>query len=77
MMPMSIVGGSYRKVNPQLRQIVTSLNEINKSLSRAPDYWWVGKNDSPTLKDDPTLHVLDEIRKFDQHEGGNLRMEAK
>ena len=77
-MPMSIVGGhkgSYRKVNPQLRQIVTSLNAICESLSLAPDYWW--KNDSVTLKDDPTLRMLNEIRKFDQHEGDNLHMEEK
>ena len=41
-MPMSIMGTgrSYRNVNPQLLQMVASLNIICDSLRRAPDYWW-------------------------------------
>jgi hypothetical protein len=42
-MPTSLTGGhkgSYRKVNPQLLQTVTSLNTICRSLNRAPDFWW-------------------------------------
>jgi hypothetical protein len=47
-MPTSLTGGhkgSYRKVNPQLLQTVTSLNTICRSLNRVPDFWWTASSD--------------------------------
>ena len=47
-MPTSLTGGhkgSYRKVNPQLLQTVTSLNTICRSLNRSPDFWWTTSSD--------------------------------
>jgi hypothetical protein len=54
--PMSLVGGkgSYRKVNPQLLQTVTSLKAICQSLNRAPDYWWKTATSDATLSVFPT-----------------------
>ena len=54
-MPMSVIGdhkGSFRKINPQLLQMVTSLNVICQSLNRAPDHWWMmgSKNKSSEIQ---------------------------
>lgn len=52
-MPMSIVGGhggSYRKINPQLSQMVESLKLICRSLNQAPDNWWKCPSASESIR---------------------------
>jgi hypothetical protein len=71
-MPTSLTGGhkgSYRKVNPQLLQTVTSLNTICRSLNRAPDFWWTASSDKQstvvgpyqmdTATEEETQHMID------------------
>jgi hypothetical protein len=65
-MPMSVVGGhkgSYRKVNPQLRQFTTSLDIICQSLNRAPDNWWTLSGVNNTEFENP----LSEMENFAMH----------
>ena len=62
-MPMSIVGGhkgSYRKVNPQLRQTVTSLKIICDQLNQAPDGWW--KMTHEVVPTAPAEHPSETVR---------------
>ena len=44
--------GSYRKVNPTLATLVTSLEEIVDTLQRAPPEWWKegGGNDNNNVE---------------------------
>jgi hypothetical protein len=65
-MPMSIVGGhkgSYRKVNPQLRQFTTSLDIICQSLNRAPDNWW----ELSGVNNNEFENPLNEMQNFAMH----------
>ena len=48
--------GKYRKVNPQLRQIVSSLNGICQGLNNAPDFWW-----KPSPEDEEENHDDDDM----------------
>ena len=39
-MPLSVTGGKFRKINPQLSQTLESLQLICTSLNQSPPQWW-------------------------------------
>ena len=50
--------GKYRKVNPQLRQLVSSTKLLVEGLNKAPDFWWregEEKGDSDDENDDDMM----------------------
>ena len=53
--------GSYRKVNPTLETLVTSLAEIVDTLQRAPPEWWKeGGTDDAALDNHKRLALEDD-----------------
>jgi len=58
--------GSFRKINPTLQTLVTSLQAIMDTLQRAPPAWWKEGNEEGAIQDLVDHDIMDYPTHMDQ-----------